>query len=159
MQVFVIVGGGGGGLFGGSGRFPLGRSVRCQRVSSAPMWKENIAFAKAQSAVVVMFNVFFFLFCCRIEEKDGSKPFFVLAGLVLCNCTLVSLSPQSSGGGFLSGLAGTIVQGTWSATEYLSRTFVGTLYSTWGFWAFSMGFLAIHKQPTGSQPVRLKCRV
>ena len=64
-----------GGLFGGSGRFLLGRSVRGQRVSAAPTWKENIAFAKAQSPVVLVFNVFFFLFCCRIEEKDGSKPF------------------------------------------------------------------------------------
>ena len=66
---------------------------------------------------------------------------------------------QSSGGGFLFGLARTVVQGTWSAIEYLSQTFVGTLCSTWGFWAFSMGFLAIHKQPIGSQPVCLKCRV
>ena len=89
MQVFVVVG---GVLFGGSGRFPLGRSVRGQRVSAAPMWKENIAFAKAQSPVVVVLSVFFFLFCCRVEEKDGSKPFFVLAGPVLCSCTPASLS-------------------------------------------------------------------
>ena len=37
------------------------------------------------------------------------------------------------GGGFLLGLAGTVVQGTWSAIEYFSRTFVGTLCSRSSF--------------------------
>ena len=69
-RFFVIVW---GVLFGSSGRFPLGRSVHGQRVSVAPTWKENTAFAKAQSPVVVLFSVLFFLFCCRIEEKDGSS--------------------------------------------------------------------------------------
>ena len=150
---------GGGCLFGGSGRFPLGRSVHGQRVSATPTWKENIAFTKAQSPVVVVFSVFFFLFCCRIEEKDGSSRSLCWRALFYAAVPPPAYPPQSSGGSFLFGLAGTIVQGMWSAIEYLSRTFVGTLCSTWGFWAFSMGFLAIHKQLTGSQPVRLKCRV
>ena len=156
MQVFVVVW---GVLFGGSGRFPLGRRVRGQRVSAAPTWKENIAFAKAQSLVVVVFSVFFFLFCCRIEEKDGLSRSLCWRALFCAVVPLLAYPPQSSSGGFLFRLAKTVVQGMWSAIEYLSQTFVGTLCSTWGFWAFSMGFLAIHKHPRGSQPVRLKCRV
>ena len=45
------------------------KGKRCANVEG------KIAFAKAQSLVVVVFNVFFFLFCCKIQEKDGSKPF------------------------------------------------------------------------------------
>ena len=81
-----------GVLFGGSRRFPLGRSVHGQRVSATPTWKENIAFAKAQSPVVVVFSVFFFLFCCRIEEKDGSSCSLCWRALFCAAVTPASLS-------------------------------------------------------------------
>ena len=79
-------------MFGGSGRFPLGRSVRGQRVSAAPTWKENIAFAKAQSPVMVVLSVFFFLFCCKIEEKDGSSRSLCWRALSCAAVTPASLS-------------------------------------------------------------------
>ena len=145
-----------GVLFGGSGRFPLGRSVRGQRLSAAPTWKENIAFAKAQSSVVVVFSVFFFLFCCRIEEKDSSKLFFVLAGPVLYPRQVIRRSPVA--------VASCLdwPELLFKVCGVLSSTYPEPLWEpclTWGFGAFSMGFLAIHKQPVGSQPVRLKCRI
>ena len=154
MQVFVVVG---GVLFGGSGRFPFGRSVRGQRVSTAPTWRENIAFTKAQSPVVVVFSVFFFLSCCRIEEKDGSKPFFVLAGPVLYPRQLVRCSPVAMASCLDWPELLFKVRGALSST-YLEPLWEHSVQHGF-FWAFSMGFLPIHKQPIGSQLVHLKCRV
>ena len=59
-------------MFGGSGRFPVERSARSQRVSTAPTWKENIAFAEAQSPIVVVFSVFFlFVFVAGSKKKTA----------------------------------------------------------------------------------------
>ena len=102
---------------------------------------------------------FSFCFVAGSKKKTARSRSLCWRALFCAAVPPPAYPPQSSGGGFLSGLARTVVQGTWSAIEYLSRTFVGTLCSTWGLWAFSMGFLAIHRQPIGSQPVRLKCRV
>ena len=73
-------------MFGGSGRFPLikerlqskGKALRQRRRKTWHSLTPN------HRPVVVVFDVFFFRFCCRIEAKKGSKPFF-LGGERLCS--------------------------------------------------------------------------